>query len=416
MQRILTPLVVLLFATTAFAGCIGASTEDEPLADQKAPTTNNVLDEDEAQAPDDREISAFKETNKTESSGIGAMMHAHDYWQGRERVDVTNIVGGLIPFPLKPGGPDSDMPYGTAIADFDIPSEDGLIFEGTSQVELLLNYKRAPGGSDHPNVHVMVDYLTASDEPGAFRKGGELQVGTPFVIPIQPLEADMPHQQKSLWIFRIYSGEPTWFNFNITVTIVKGSRVADWPPHPDLYADSPTRVIYDGPVHIENKGTLEANLYGTDVNWQNPERVISYGTERVEIEVTGVSITGEGGTPLPVPPSRYVLEYHNASKPPLLGHGAQYGGRLEDAGTDGTTWRFSIPVEEYGMDSPYGDKSRWGFRFVPKFDDQTGACVDDPFLQQILVGCQLVPFEMDYTIKIVAYGRSISGEGIQDRV
>ncbi|MFP5356389.1 MAG: hypothetical protein ACLGIK_14785, partial [Gemmatimonadota bacterium] len=121
MQRTLTPAIALLFATAAFAGCIGAEEGGAPLEEQTAPTVDNVLTEDEAETPDDREISAFKETNKTEASGVGAMMHSHDYWQGRERIDVTWIDSGLIPFPLKPGGPDSDMPYGTAIADYDIP-------------------------------------------------------------------------------------------------------------------------------------------------------------------------------------------------------------------------------------------------------------------------------------------------------
>lgn len=406
----LTPLVTLLFLAPLLAGCIGASTEDEPLDDQRTTPPAGFIDPEDAKSPENRDISAFRETNRTEATGTGSMMHAHDYWGGAERIDLSWIDSGLIPFPLMPPG----KPTGTAIADYDIPAEHGLVYEGTAQMELYLNHKSTPLGTDHPNVRVYFDYMTAADEPGDFRTGGELEVGVPFVIPVAPLEADMPHQQKSLWIFRIYSGEPTWFEFNITITIVKGNRIADWPPHPDLYAESPQRTIYDGPVRIENAGTAEANLYGTDANWQNPERVISYGTDSVEITVTGVKITGKGGTPVP-DPSRYVLEFHNASKPPLLGHGAQYGGRLEDAGTDGVTWRFTIPVDEYGMDSPYGEKSRWGFRFVPKFDDTTGACVDDAFLQQILVGCQLFPFELDYTITIIAHGHSISADGIPDR-
>ena len=427
--RVLLASLVLFGAT--LAGCIGKP-EDEPVDTQETPDANNTfLDANETtEAPDGRgELAAFKETNRTET-GTGGMMHAHDYWQGETRKLVTHLESGLIPLPLFPCkgdgctvGSGDTYPPGTAIADYDIP-EPGLVYEGTAQLELLLNYKRPPGAAscvegactpdvEHPAVTVNFDYLTAADEPRQFRTGGTLQVGQPFLIPVKPTEADMPHQTKSLWVFRVYSSEPTWFEWNITITAVKGTEVVNWPPHPDLYAEKSERTVFEGPVHLESKGTLDSNLYGSDAGWVNPERILSWGTERIEVEVKDVTLTTQ--TP-GVTPAYFLMEYHNASKPPLLGHGTQYGGRLRDEGSDGTVYKFVIDIsnDHQSYDTPYGTKSRWGFRFVPQFDQTGAACVDDSFLQQILVGCQVVPWSIDFTMTIKAYGHSTASEALPE--
>ena len=66
---------------------------------------DGVLDANEStSAPDGRgDISAFKETNRTET-GTGGMMHAHDYWSGETRKVIWQQDIGLIPFPLMPEG------------------------------------------------------------------------------------------------------------------------------------------------------------------------------------------------------------------------------------------------------------------------------------------------------------------------
>lgn len=424
----LTTVLVL----ASLAGCI--SKGDDPSDDldtQGENSSGGFLDANEsAAAPDGRgELAAFKETNRTEASGKGAMEHLHDYWHGETRKHVDDIGVSLIPIPLlpcdKPGGgctlgqsnPGTDtLPAGTAIADYDI-DKPGLVYEGTSQLELLPNYINIEGDVPHPVGKVFFKYITAADEPGMWREGGELVAGAPFIIPVAPKEVDMPHQTKSLWLFRIYSDSTTlMFQMNLTITAVKGNAVVDWPPHPDLYADKSERIIFDGPVHMESKGTVDSNIFGSDAGWVNPERILSWGTERIEIQVTGVTVTTEGGV---VTPSGYVFEYHNASKPPLMGNGAQYGGRMVDEGSDGTTWSFVIDItnDHDSYDTPYGTKSRWGFRFVPQFDNGGAACYDEggigSFLQQILWGCQVVPWKMDYTMTIKAYGTS-HGEELPD--
>ena len=408
-------LALPLLLGALLAGCF--SSDEEPKQEDVLPQgQDGVLDaNDTTSAPDGRgDIAAFKETNRTEV-GTGGMMHAHDYWGGETRKVIWQQDIGLIPFPLMPEG----KAAGTAIADFDIPAPDeggGLVYEGSSSLELLITDVKVLGFLDeepaHPKVTIMFDYLTAADEPGAFRTGGTVQPDTPFIIQVAPTEADMPHQTKSLWLFRIYTGEANAFEFNLTLTAVKGNAVVNWPPHPDLYADKQVRTIFDGDVKLSNKGTVDYLVFANLPEWHHPERVISYGTERLEVEITNVVFTPTG----PFTPERFILEVHNASYLPKLGNSDQAGGRYEDSASDGTTYKFTVPVDERGFDTPYGQKSRWGFHFVPRFADATN-CLDGApfydFLQQFVVGCQWPPYELTYHMKILAYGHS-TAQGVED--
>jgi len=413
------------------AGCIG--NKDGPVTPESTNQTTTLLP-NQTEAPNGAgKISAFNETNKTETTGIGAMMHTHDYWHGKERLEVGYLRGGLIPFPLasckKPNGdcttgsttPSLDgsgdtYPVGSAIADFALPAppDAGMIYEGTKSVEFkMVLYNVAGPDSGNPAGQVFLDYMASNDEPGHFHKAGELKLNTPVKIEIQPTDADMPHQTKSLWIFRVYSNsQMVSFNFNITVTAVKGYDVVNWPPHPNLYAEKNSRTVFDGPVKLQSKGTVDSNMWGSDAGWTHPQKVISGGTDRVEIEVSNVAFASDTGAP--VTPTGYVFEYNNASKPPLLGNGAQYSGRLKDAQSDGKTFHFVIDISKDrgdAYDTPYAQYSRWGFRLVPQFDQGNSACPDDAFAQEFLVGCQFVPWTVTYNIKIVAFGHS-TAEGV----
>ncbi|MFP5356388.1 MAG: hypothetical protein ACLGIK_14780 [Gemmatimonadota bacterium] len=354
------------------------------------------------------------------------MMHSHDYWGGETRKVLFQEDMWFIPLPVAPcrsgtfPGGDCYTP-GTSIADIDIP-EPFLVYEGTGSVEVLFdNFRAAPDctsitgcvpAAPNPVVTMAFDYITAADDPGEWRIGSTgVTPGTPVVLPVQPLEADMPHQAKSFWVFRIYTDAATSIYFNFTVTAVKGNPIVNWPPHPDLYADSTERVIFDGPVTTETRGWAEYWLSGADANWVQPERVISYGTDKVVVEITKTGFTMNGAEAAKQP-DYFNLEFHNASFISKMGNGELVGGRIRGESSDGTTFRFEIPVDEYGMDTPYGQKSRWAFRFMARFDDG-GTCGQvDPSIEQ---GCQWFPYKLDYTMKITAYGHSISGEGITDQ-
>ena len=423
--KALCATVVIVLAS--LAGCI--SKGDDPVDDQSTTqTSDTVIDaNDSTVAPDGRTISAFQETNRTEV-GTGSMDHSHDYWGGKERLEnVAWIDAGLIPIPLlpckKPGGgcsagattPNTDTyPALTTIADFDLgePPLMGMIYEGTKQVELVMTEFTGPCEMDqcapaNPAGKVFFDYLAANDEPGAFRAGGELKLNEPFVIDIAPTDADMPHQAKSLWIFRIYSNsEMVWFDFNITINLIKGYDVVDWPPHPDLYAENSVRTVFEAPVHQESKGSIDSFTFGSDQGWIHPQRVISWNTKTVEVAITGVNFVGDADAV--APPTGFMLEYNNASKPYLMANSVA-GTRIEDPGSDGTSYNFMIDLSEDGgfaYDTPYAEYSRWGFRLVPYWEDSVteSGCVDELFFPGILFGCAWYPWKMDYTMVIKATG------------
>ena len=419
---------MLLLMTTAIVGCIG--NKDAPTLDKSSTTNTTALNS--TVAPDGRGmIEAFNETNKTETTGIGAMAHTHDYWGGKERLDnVMWVNSGLIPFPIVPckradngcslgsstPGTDTYPPL-TTIADYDFaaPPRMGMVYEGTKTVEIKMTKfagpslapDPVPAPPGNPTGQVFFDYLAANDEPGKFRHGGELKLNEPLKIDIKPTDADMPHQTKSLWLLRIYSNTNMgWFEFNITVSLVKGYDVVNWPPHPDLYADRKDRIVTEGPIKIASKGSIDGVLFGSDAGWTNPQRVISWGTDSVDVEFTNVAFNGQ----VPVPPKGFVMEYRNASTPFLMANGVAYGGRMSDPGSDGKSYHFTIDITKDrgdAMDTPYAQYSRWGFRLVPYWEDTgVGMCVDELVFPGLLFGCQWYPWEMAYTLKVTAHGHS----------
>lgn len=382
---------ILLGLSLLAAGCI--SKDDAPPEEPEVNDTVGVIDANEStEAPDGRgELSAFKETNRTVTNGTDAMEHKHDYWKGETRRVIAQWESGLVPLPLIP----EDKAPGTAIADYDIP-EPELVYEGTSQLELVFNEVQVwgtelvPGAPQHPAVTIYVDYLTAADDPNEFHQAGQAKPGEPLIIPVKPVEADMPHQTKSLWLFRIYTGEANAWTYNLTITAVKGYDVVDWPPHPDLYAESSTRLIFEGPVQGEYAGDADNTLYGTDATWTFPERIISYGTESLQVEIE----KGAWGGSWPEPAAEeWILEVNNASYIPKVGNGAPAGYQLEPVSIDGTKYVFDVPVDAAGYDTPYGAHSRWSFRFVP---------ADDHGL----------PWSVDYAMKITATGHSVATEAL----
>lgn len=377
------------------AGCLsGGDTDDaRPTGDDAETAATGVAAENQTQAPDGRgKLAAFEESNATVMNGTGAMDHKHDYWGGAERKIIGSWEGGLIPIPLVPAG----KAPGTAIADFDLPAPN-LVYEGTGQVEVLFtDVALFPLGfagdtaPPHPAISIFVDYLTAADEPGQWRQAGQAKPDEPLVIPVEPTQADMPHQTKSLWVFRVYTGEANAFTFNMTFTAVKGREVVDWPPHPDLYRDNPVRTVFDGDVVGKYDGNAAGLLYGADANWVYPERIISYGTERVEVKIERKSWDG----PAPEPEAdEFELQFVNASYIPKVGNGDPAGGHLAPARVDGATYYFDVPVDAQSYDTPYGTASRWGFRFMP-------------------MGTMGLPWSQTYHLTVIAYGRSIEETGL----
>lgn len=381
------------------AGCIaedpaGTSLEATNTTDQETPLTT----------PDGRgEFAAFKETNRTEE-GLGGVEHAHDYWLGRDRVVIGQIAAGLIPFPLTPAdGNGKQYTPGTAIADFQ-PPQPNLVYEGTATLEVVMNRVTLlsvsatdPVIPDHPYAHFNFQYLTAKDSPGEWREGGPLPIGQPVVIPVAPDEVDMPHATGSLWAFRFYTDEPNAVEFNATITVVRGENVEEWPGHPDFYAEKSRRVVLDKDAQTKAYGIAKYLVTGEDTTWNHPEKLISYGTKELHVFVNFTKIEGVQK------PTKFYLDFHNATVVPGIGDFDPSQTRIYDEGTDGTSYHFILGENEVnagGMDSPYQTMSRWGFRILGELEDAAG----NPNCLGLASSC--LEYIVDYHLTIIAVGES----------
>src|SRR5207249_3268028 len=142
----------------------------------------------------------------------------------------------------------------------------------------------------------------------------------------------------------------------------------------------------------------------SDAGWTSPQKVISWGTDSVDVTLTGVTFNPTA----PVPPKKFVLEVRNGSSPFLMGNFPNWASLEDKSSPDGKSYRFTIDLAKDrgdAYDTPYAQYSRWGFRLVPVWDDTAG-CLD-PYL----AGCQWYPWDMAYSMKVVAHGHS-TAEGV----
>lgn len=322
------------------------------------------------------------ETNRTEA-GVGGEAHTHDYWAGRERVTIADVTATLARVaPPLPDGPGS-QPRGVAIVKIPPP---GLVYEGTIRLEILVSephYDLAgpplvvPAPIAPP---VTIERRTAAD--ASFRDAQAVTFGTPLVYDVAAVQTDMPHSMASLWAFRATTDRSDLTSFKVTVTIVRGADPPSWPGHPDFYAEAPTRTVLDADVHTKHEGIEQTALYGNGHGWIVPQKLISFGTKSLQIEVTLQGIQTARG----VPPDGYYLEIHNATD---FGDEQTEWPRYEPISRDGSM-AFHALVDPNGMDGPYQPESRWGLRLQPTYGGQ--ACP----------GC--IPYEIQYSIKVVASG------------
>jgi hypothetical protein len=144
-------------------------------------------------------------------------------------------------------------------------------------------------------------------------------------------------------------------------------------------------------------------MFGSDAGWTSPQKVISWGTDTVDVTITDVQFTGQA----PVPPKKFEMQVRNASSPFLMANFPNWA-VLTDPGSDGKSYHFTIDLAKDrgdAMDTPYAQYSRWGFRLIPLWDDTAG-CLD-PYM----AGCQWYPWELTYKMQIVAHGHS-TAEGV----
>lgn len=352
-------LVVL--AVLLLAGCVS----ETPSA-SLAPSATNASSE--VAAP--REVSAFKETNATEA-GLGGEAHAHDYWKGRDRVDLFVGDVSLAPLPILTGG------FRSYSVETTLPPP-ALVYEGASHVEFLVGGASATGVDPYPVPAMRVEYRSAADGPLDWRDGGALATGTPTLVPVAPHETDMPHSVASLWVFRLVAEGPHVTNVNLTVTAVRGTDVPPWPGHPEFYAERNTRVVFDGDASNKEIGLAARYvLFGGERDWRFPDRVISWGTGSLEIFVNVTRVEA------PIPPDSAYLRVRNATQV-FDDFVVLYDVEGRD---DLQSYHFSMPVDVAGMDSPYAPMSRWAFSLAVGYADGNGA---------------VLPSAVDYHMTILA--------------
>lgn len=396
--------VLAIVASLGLAGCIGKP--DAPLTND-TPVVNESGDQN-ATLPDGRgESAGLLETNKTEE-GVGGVEHKHDYWKGQDRVVLFDRVVGVSCPPCMPDG-EGTQPKSVAYvklgklpgASEDAEGEDGkpveggdaMVYEGAASVEVLFG---APSvfSSDLPAPHpappsLFLQYRSAADADWTTPQ--PVVYGTPTIIEVMPEMTDMPHSTHSLWVFRISTDRPETIDVPMTVTVVKGRDVVDWPGHPDFYADKPSRVVMQQHVTTHMSGIESFALYDSGGTWATPEKLISWGTKEITVIVNVTSAQNAYGAA----PTGYFLEAHDAT---IIGPEITFGSRHGDinGNNDLKTYEFALVVNETGMDGPYQPASRWGFRLMATFAD-----VDTPAGGVGLCpGC--FPYDIEYDIVVIA--------------
>ncbi|MFA5861703.1 MAG: hypothetical protein WDA16_08405 [Candidatus Thermoplasmatota archaeon] len=358
----------LIVISTVLAGCINGGNDTVPVK-----ATTNQLGSNATCFDSCSSIVAFEETNKTEV-GAGGVDHPHDYWAGRERVTLFTTDAAMDPTPGSSASIDFRPPQGT------------FVWEGTDHIEFTLSNPQRHacepaftlGGQFicHDNLNNQSEDAPklpgAPDPTGgppglklrykhaatvAWIDAGEVTWGKPIVIKVtHPTQTDMPHATSSSWEFQVASPNSydSTLEFSAKAEIVRGiGDIPRWPGHPDFYADSPSRKVLDADaVACDTQGCqLPGNEKAGPISAQ---KLISYGTRTLYV---WLNITDVQAPAPPLEPTSWFLFHSNST-------GQQNGTNTFDSAKHPFTQKehaWVLPVDDNGMDSPYGDGSKWEF-------------------------------------------------------
>ena len=406
-----------LAALVALAGCIGKPSDDvEPLDN-----ATNLTEEQNATLPDGRgESAGLLETNKTEE-GVGGIEHKHDYWKGKDRVVLYDREVTLDCPPCMPDG-EGTQPKAVAYVKLGaLPSEEesgeggnvseaegasAMVYEGADKVEVLIGAPSIFEPAHPAPPQVYLQWRSAADAD--WNEPQLVTFDTPLVIDVTPQMTDMPHSMHSLWVFRLTTdrAEPA-VTVPMTVTVVKGREVVDWPGHPDFYADKDSRVVMQQHVTTHMSGIESGLLYDSGGTWANPEKLISWGTKEIYVIVNVTRAQSATGAA----PTGYFIEVHNAT---IIGPEIRFGSRHHDIDNENDlkTYEFAILVDEMGMDGPYQPASRWGFRLMATFADvDSPAPLPEPLPQGVGLCPGCFSYDIEYDITVIAQDFE-SGRGV----
>lgn len=282
-----------------------------------------------------------RDTSYLQNGSMAAGSHIHDYWGGRDRVQVLDRAGSM--HSSCTGGGCADGMF----AGYGRPAEGIIVPQGTKWVNGTFNFT-PDGAQDFTKLELWVK--TAMDAEA--KPFGTLVPGEPFSFPSSQDQNDPPHYVLSLWEFQVMAygsadsvmvkGDYDW-----SVEAVRGLPLVPYPPHPDRWEGRTEMLLLE-----EDAGAL---LYQeTDNSWSCyhagtsrcpgihslPDGVVvPFDATRVEARITGVFPTMS-----------------------LQFHGADTWNYTAVEGTMGTTEIvFDVPLGPGIPDSPYAKQSLWQF-------------------------------------------------------
>lgn len=381
-------LVALLFPLAGLAGCIG---KDKPPVedDTGAMNQSNVTP---TSLPDGREFAAAKETNNTVSNEtLDGKMHMHDYWHGKETVTIYEDDVSIDLTPVFERG-DNTKVWEAFINLEKLPDGSNLsalIYEGTGKVTFLIT--EAPQWS----TTFSMTFRTAGKDWTPWQNIG---VGTPFEYLPAKTETDMPHSIRSLWNWKLQASgpvaitgdgalgffEPTAQPIHVQIIVTKAASVDDWPPHPDFYGGVQERVVMlnmQGKTDVAN--AVDVLIYGVEPDQLVPEKLVSMGTEVLDVYVNITELTLPPG----VPNGGFTLYWRNANTTPdALGVFS-----IANETDKQTNAYFHLNIDHGVVDSPYQPTSRFAFKILANaLDDSVVACY------------RCMPYTITYTMTIIA--------------
>lgn len=368
------PLAALLLSA-AFAGCLGGDEAPAPAADEVA--TNDTLPE----APVD-------DGTEEMETDLGHMPHLHDYWQGKERMNIMDADVQVDQFDAIAftffntfrGTP------GVGGTLFRLP-EGSLVFEGTGKMEIV------PSWSDATVTGAALRYRSPASE--SFSEPLPLVQGQPLVIDITPEMTDMPHDKESRWIFLLVpaqAGQAIVGKVHMRIDIVRVRDIALFPGHPELFHGEHTLTLFEGVASSssQNFATRIAG-FATDNEMESGVRsskVVPMETLTMTANVTITSSTSNVGEV-----SNVTFLYKPA--------GSWRHRAAQVLAADATTgaYQFAWPVEMSETDSPYAKTSQWTFDLRIQTDPagmgwETNGLADA---------------KVDYELVIVAYDSLLDG-------
>jgi hypothetical protein len=319
------PLPAWLAVPLLVAALAGCANPGEPPADAA----------DEASV-----ITDPRDTSYLQNGSMAAGSHIHDYWGGRDRVQVLQDDGDL--WSSCSGGGCADGMF----AGFARPDEGIIVPQGTKWVNGTFNFT-ADGAQDFTKLELWVK--TAMDSEA--KPFATLVPGQPFSFESSQDQNDPPHYVLSLWEFRVMAfgsadsveikGSYEW-----SVEAVRGLPLVPYPPHPDrwegktellLLEDEASALLYQETDHSRSCYVATGRCPGAH---DLPDGVVvPFDTSRLEVRIGGVFPTLS-----------------------LSFHGADTWNLTAVEGTMGTAELvFDVPLGPGVPDSPYAKQSLWSF-------------------------------------------------------